>query len=89
MKNNIKSLSVNKKFHFPSWPGQKRVNGPFGLRVNLSFFHLSITNDGGFTLSHKMLNNKQESSEDQFFSFSFGTTGNRTQVYWKAMLRLY
>ena len=38
-------------FYSPSCLGQETAKGPFGLRVKLPPAHLSITHDGGFTLS--------------------------------------
>ena len=43
--------------------------------------HLSITHDGGFTLSFILLSNNQEGCEYQFFSIWFYPTRNCTRVY--------
>ena len=43
------------------------AKGPFGLRVKLPPAHLSTTHDGGFILSHLLLNVKQGSCEHEFF----------------------
>ena len=52
-------------FYLPSYLGQERAKGPFGLRVKLPLAHLFTTHGGGFTLSFLSLNVKQGSCEYQ------------------------
>ena len=53
-------------FYLPSYLGQEKAKGPFGLQVKLPSAHLSTTHGGISTLSLLMLNVKQGSCEYQF-----------------------